>query len=335
MGEELDRLHNELQQYGERWRATVPPAQVPRDDLGLLRDDGRRFLVPAAAAAAVLAAVVGIALGTGGSNDRPSLNEAKPTVSTTPTPTTTTTPVAPGDVVPWEPLDPTGAHLAEGGIDGSLELTTDPGPDEELLFRVTLTAREGDVSLAQCPDYSIIANWSWDDVVEARYALNCAAVPYRDSAGAPYLPDGVAVTFDMVGYGLSGGPERTTWKLKAPGGPSLPIPITEDGCDPVPPRQLPSGAGPGEARPLASDYGEALAWGKGEDRVVQLAGANPLGLEESRTNQVAFRSTRAHVTAIGDPGQIAFVFRLNDCIYTNWIGPDISMTDAEAYISTF
>jgi len=97
-------------------------------------------------------------------------------------------------------------------------------------------------------------------------------------------------------------------------------------------RQLPSGAGSGEAPRFASDYGDALAWGKGDDRVVQRPGANPLELGEDWPNQVALRGTRARVTAIGDSGEIAFVFTLNECIYTNWIGPSISMNNAETYL---
>lgn len=108
-----------------------------------------------------------------------------------------------------------------------------------------------------------------------------------------------------------------------------------DTCDPVPPRQLPSGAAPGEARPFASDYGDALAWGKGADRLVQLPGANPLELGKDWPKEVPLRGSHARVTAIGDPGQVAFVFALNECVYTNWLGPGISMDDAETYISAF
>jgi len=227
MGDELERFHDELQQYGERWRATVPPARIPGEDWDSRQPHRWRLLVPGAAAAAILVVVVGVALVADRSNDGQSLSDTKPTATTTPAQTVTPTPVAPGDVVPWEPLDPTGVRLGAGGIDGQLEATNDPAPGEQLRFVVTLTAREGDVSLAQCPDYSIVERWSWDDFSVAKFALNCAAVPNRDSAGAPYLPDGVPVKFEMRGSGpgLDGGPETATWKLKAPGGPSLPIPL--------------------------------------------------------------------------------------------------------------
>ena len=193
------------------------------------------------------------------------------------------------------------------------------------------------MSLDRCPDYSIVERWSWDDFSVARFALNCAAVPHRDAGGAPYLPEGVPVPFEMRAStpGPDGGPEATTWELEARGGPSLPIPLTDETCEPVPPRQLPSGAASGEARPVTTDDGDAVAWGRGEDRVVQLPGDDPLELDADWPNQVAFRGTRARVSAIGDPGQIAFVFELDSCTYTNWIGPGISMRAAERFISVW
>ena len=38
---------------------------------------------------------------------------------------------------------------------------------------------------------------------------------------------------------------------------------------------------------------------------------------------------------IGDPGQIAFVFTVERCTYTTWIGPGFTMDEAETYISTY
>lgn len=337
MGDEFERVHEELKQYGERWRATVPSAPIRDANRHSLPGHRWRLLVPGAAAAAILVVVAGVALGTGLSKDGRHLSDTGPTPTTTPAQTGTPTPIALGKVVPWEPLDPTGTRAAAGGIAGHLEVTNDPAPGEQLTFMVTLTARWRDVSLVRCPDYSIVDRWSWDDVGVATFALNCAAVPYRDSAGAPHLPEGVPVTFEMRGSGPGpdGGPEKATWKLKAPGGPSLPIPLAGDTCSPVPPRRLPSGTSPGKSRPFTSDYGDALAWGRGDDRVVQLPGANPLGLGENWPKQVAFRTTRARVTGIGDPGEIAFVFAIGACTYTNWIGPGVSMSDAETYIPTF
>jgi hypothetical protein len=66
-----------------------------------------------------------------------------------------------------------------------------------LHFLVVLTAPVGhDVSLDPCPDY-LVAIGDVTDSTHATYALNCAAVPYRDAGGHPYLPAGTDVRFDM------------------------------------------------------------------------------------------------------------------------------------------
>jgi hypothetical protein len=74
----------------------------------------------------------------------------------------------------------------------------------------------------------MVKQGSWDDMSVARYALNCAAVPYRDGEGVPYLPQGVPVRFAMRLTLL--GPDietpKTTWSLEAPGGPVLRIPTS-------------------------------------------------------------------------------------------------------------
>jgi uncharacterized protein DUF4232 len=94
-----------------------------------------------------------------------------------------------------------------------------------------LTAHDGDVALDPCPDYTMRQIGSWDDVSVARFALNCAAVPFRDAAGVPYLPEGVPVRFEMR-LGLAG-PDvqepKATWSLDASGGPVLQIPAGGNG----------------------------------------------------------------------------------------------------------
>jgi hypothetical protein len=50
---------------------------------------------------------------------------------------------------------------------------------------------------------------------------------------------------------------------------------------------------------------------------------------------VAFRGGEARIVPIGDPGQIAFVFTVNRCTYTTWVGPGLSMGEAQTYISTY
>lgn len=121
---------------------------------------------------------------------------------------------------------------AYGGVDGDFAAVSDPVPGEELRFLVTLTARRGDVRLDPCPDYSMVQDASQDDSVEARFALNCAAVPYRDGDGVPYLPEGVPVRFEMSWMLLGPdveAPKGATWTLEAPGGPALAIPTRSDG----------------------------------------------------------------------------------------------------------
>lgn len=117
------------------------------------------------------------------------------------------------------------------GVDGELAAVNDPVPGNELRFLVTLTARRGDVTLDPCPDYSMVQYASQDDSVEARFALNCAAVPYRDGEGVPYLPEDVPVRFEMSWMLL--GPDvdapKAIWRLEAPGGTALAIPTRSDG----------------------------------------------------------------------------------------------------------
>ena len=64
--------------------------------------------------------------------------------------------------------------------------------DQPVTFAITLVARQ-DVTLDPCPDYTI--GNSADP--GHRYALNCAAVPYRDAEDRAYLPAHRPVTFEM------------------------------------------------------------------------------------------------------------------------------------------
>lgn len=145
-------------------------------------------------------------------------------------------------------------------------------------------------------------------------------------------------TFRIIGtavlvVGLSscsgdGGTEAQSGPIHSASAPS--DEPTADRCDAVPPTSLPSGATPGEA-----DRGqEGFAWGTGLDRVVQQVG-NPLNIRKNWRQRVAFRGGEAMLVPIGDPGQIAFVFTMNRCTYTTWIGPGLTMGEAETYISTY
>jgi hypothetical protein len=105
---------------------------------------------------------------------------------------------------------------------------------------------------------------------------------------------------------------------------------SESRCDPVPPRSLPSGAAPGQAHTSQKGF----VWGAGPNRVVQQVG-NPLQIQGDWPQRVAFRDGEAMLVPIGDPGQIAFVFKVDGCTYTTWIGPGFTTGEAQAYISAY
>jgi hypothetical protein len=128
----------------------------------------------------------------------------------------------------FQPVEVTSAY---GGIDGELTTIGDPVPGEELRFLVILTARRGDVRLDPCPDYTMVQYPARDGSVTARFALNCAAVPYRDAEGVPYLPDDVPVRFEMrlTLLGPDAQAYKAGWTLEAPGGPAMTIPTRSGG----------------------------------------------------------------------------------------------------------
>ena len=103
-------------------------------------------------------------------------------------------------------------------------------------------------------------------------------------------------------------------------------------CEPVAPRILPSGAPTGAAQEIGQ---RTVAWGADQDRVVQRIGGSPLGDLTDWPQSVTLRDTEALVVPIGDPGQIAFVFTMNDCSYTTWIGPGITLRAARQYASSY
>jgi hypothetical protein len=104
MTDDLDRLDQELREYGERWRATVPTASVPHlptDDPG---PGWRSRLLILAAAAAVIVVLLGVSLVMGWRAD-----DGRPATDQTPLPTTS----AATGVVPWTPLDPTHPNIPQ------------------------------------------------------------------------------------------------------------------------------------------------------------------------------------------------------------------------------
>lgn len=103
-------------------------------------------------------------------------------------------------------------------------------------------------------------------------------------------------------------------------------------CQAVPPSRLPDGTDAEEAQ---TQPHQRFVWGRGQNRVTQQVGGNPLNIPKNWEQRVAFRGTEANLVPIGDPGEIAFVFDLDGCTYTTWIGPGLSLAAATAYISSY
>lgn len=82
-----------------------------------------------------------------------------------------------------------------------------------------------DLPLAACPDYRIEIAGSLGPAAFHEWGLNCEAVPHRDADGAPYLPAGTPVTFEM-GPPLGAITDSTAvWTLLAPGNHVLKGPL--------------------------------------------------------------------------------------------------------------
>ena len=78
-------------------------------------------------------------------------------------------------------------------------------------FTVTLTSPR-DLVLDPCPDYEMVQAGTDTPHVES-YALNCAAVPYKDDQGRPYLPAGTPVRFAMQTTAGVAGTYKFSWSL--------------------------------------------------------------------------------------------------------------------------
>jgi hypothetical protein len=106
-----------------------------------------------------------------------------------------------------------------GNVDVRVEAPASVRAGSRFTFEIVLTARRGDVPLDPCPDYTILQAVGADNVTEAMFALNCAAVPYRDVDGRPELPNGVPVHFAMETTALAVVSDglKFTWGIEAPG----------------------------------------------------------------------------------------------------------------------
>lgn len=124
-------------------------------------------------------------------------------------------PKAPIMVAPFQPVSwhegTVATPYAALVVSGNLELSATPG--ETVHVTITLTSPT-DLALDPCPDYHLV-QVADDGQHEETYALNCAAVPYRDARGRPYLPAGTPVQFEMrtTVVGPAGSTEKLSWAL--------------------------------------------------------------------------------------------------------------------------
>jgi hypothetical protein len=143
--------------------------------------------------------------------------------------TTTCDPAEPGHppmaVHPVQPM-----HFRHGWVTTAYSTVHATGPPQLVAaagsrssFVVTLTARHR-VVLDPCPDY-LVETSSGKQVGSTSYALDCAALPYRDAQGRPYLPAGKPIRFAMqltVPANAVTGFGKWSWTMLAPGnGPTV------------------------------------------------------------------------------------------------------------------
>jgi hypothetical protein len=121
---------------------------------------------------------------------------------------------APINVAPFQPVTWRDAKVVTAyrhvDVSGDLPLTADPG--DAMVFTITLTSPQ-DLVLDPCPDYRIVQNASGEPREES-YALNCAAVPFKDDHGRPYLPAGTPVRFAMQARTGDPGLYKFSWSLE-------------------------------------------------------------------------------------------------------------------------
>lgn len=97
-------------------------------------------------------------------------------------------------------------------VSGDLTRTVAPG--QVVRFTVTLMSAQRLV-LDPCPDYTI-TQYDFTEEREERFALNCAAVPYRDANALPYLPAHTPVRFAMQTTAGKTDAPKFNWNLVTP-----------------------------------------------------------------------------------------------------------------------
>ncbi|CAI9418164.1 META domain-containing protein [Nocardioides sp. T2.26MG-1] len=300
----------------------------------------RRLRAAAVTVAATLTAAVaatGVVAALGGSKTPPAADRGvDPTTAQTPT-------SASGDTLGPTPLDGTWQVTALVGTNGRSVLPTDAQPIDLVIENGRMTGTTGCNNFTGAPQ---------------QYDERERSIIYTTTVtGAPSTPSIVCVAVDTVAERLDvvrhfNRTEENTLTLHAanwmivfqldliaPATNGAPTTATL-ACLPVAPRELPDGAPAGRSREIVSVTGQEtvrqFSWGNGKNTVTQQAG-NPLRVPEdlSQAQQAPMRDTTARLIPIGDPGQIAFVFTIEGCTYTNWIGPGIDMVAARDYVTRY
>ena len=323
-----------LERLGDQTMVGVPPVEQM---VNRVRRQRRRRAAAVTVAATLTAAVAvtGAVAALGGTTTPPAADRAAdPTTIQPPT-------AASGDILGPTPLDGTWRVAALVGNNGRSVLRADVQPIDLVIRNGQITGTTGCNNFTGAPQ-------GYDE--RERSITYTAAVP-----GVSSTPSIVCVAADTVAERLGvvrhfNRTEENTLTLHAPNWMivfqlDLIAPATNEApttaalaCLPVAPRELPDGAPAGGTREMVSgqETVHQFSWGNGKNAVTQQAG-NPLRIpKDLSTNQQApLRDTTARLIPIGDPGQIAFVFTIDGCTYTNWIGPGIDIAAALDYVTRY
>lgn len=116
------------------------------------------------------------------------------------------------------------------------------------------------------------------------------------------------------------------------------------GCEPLVPRELPSGAAPGPPEVLAPGI---FGWGDGTDALTLEVGAfgvedwaywlDPPDLKEGHPQRVRVRGVDAVIYLAGDDGvgSIGIIWQQGDCPYTLWLADGTTVVQAAEYAARF
>ena len=106
------------------------------------------------------------------------------------------------------------------------------------------------------------------------------------------------------------------------------------GCRPVTPRQLPSGAPPGDPIEDVAAGAKQVVWGSDSDRVEQLI---DLSLPGTRIADVTVRDQPASLYRVtsDDEWDLAFSWHQDGCDYTVFLAPGTSPDQAVDYAARF